>query len=241
MERQPETRPLLSGDKPPERDSFERYSLVVLALTILAAAWLRFHLLTAKSFWFDEGFSVGVARLGWADFLQLLWHREANMAVYYLLLRLWTKFGISEVFVRSLSVVFALATIPIIYMLGARLFRPRTGLIAAVLLAVNAFSVRYSQEARGYTLLVLLVALSSWFFVRSIEERTSRDWWLYTLCAVLMVYTHFYGILIVAAQGLSLIFLPRAQLDRARFLAGHGGIFQFHGEFVEKAVGFIDR
>ncbi|MGC2324938.1 MAG: glycosyltransferase family 39 protein [Terriglobales bacterium] len=218
MERQPETRPLLSGDKPPERDSFERYSLVVLALTILAAAWLRFHLLTAKSFWFDEGFSVGVARLGWADFLQLLWHREANMAVYYLLLRLWTKFGISEVFVRSLSVVFALATIPIIYMLGARLFRPRTGLIAAVLLAVNAFSVRYSQEARGYTLLVLLVALSSWFFVRSIEERTSRDWWLYTLCAVLMVYTHFYGILIVAAQGLSLIFLPRAQLDRARFL-----------------------
>src|ERR1700751_3760085 len=101
MERQPETRPLLSADNPPQRDSFERYSLVLLAVTILAAAWLRFHLLTAKSFWFDEGFSVGVARVGWRDFLQLLWHREAKMDLYYLLLRSWMKLGISEFFVRS--------------------------------------------------------------------------------------------------------------------------------------------
>ena len=194
-----------------------RYSLALLALVVVVAAWLRFHLLTAKSFWFDEGFSVGVARLGWTDFLQLLWHREANMAAYYVLLRFWLKFGIGEFFVRSLSVVFALATIPAIYALGARLFRPRVGLIAALLFAVNAFSVRYSQEARGYALLVLLVTLSSWFLVRSIEEGTSRNWWLYTLCAVLTVYTHFYGILAIAAQSLSLAFLPRLQLDRTYF------------------------
>lgn len=212
-----ETQSVFLADNPPERDSFERYSLVLLALTILAAAWLRFHGLTAKSFWFDEGFSVGIARLGWTDFLQLLWHREANMAVYYLLLRFWIKLGVSEFLVRSLSVVAAVGTIPVIYALGARLFRQRVGLIAAVLLAVNAFSVRYSQEARGYTLLVLLVTLSSWFLVRSIEERTSRDWWLYTLSAVLVVYSHFYGILIVGAQIASLIFLPRSLLDRARF------------------------
>ena len=214
---QPETPIFLPVHRPANRRGLERYRVALLFLVILAGAWFRFHGLATKSFWLDEGFSVGVARLGWVDFLRLLWHREANMALYYLLLRFWTKLGISEFFVRSLSVVFALGTIPVIYALGARLFRPRVGLIAAILLALNAFSVRYSQEARGYTLLVLLVTLSSWFFVRSIEGQNSRDWWLYTLCAVLVVYSHFYGILAVGAQALSVIFLPRSQLDRTHF------------------------
>jgi len=216
LQQSPETRSLQPATSPWERNGFERYRLVLLALTILAGAWFRFHLLAAKSFWFDEGFSVGVARLGWTDFVQN-WRHEGAMVVYYLLLHFWMKLGISEFFIRSLSVVFALGTIPVIYALGVRLFQRRVGLIAAVLLAFNAFSVRYSQEVRGYALLVLLIALSSWFFLRGIEERASRDWWLYTLCATLVVYNHLYGILVVEAQALSVIFLPRSQLDRAHF------------------------
>jgi mannosyltransferase len=119
----------------------------------------------------------------------------------------------SEFFVRSLSVLFGLAAIPVVYALGARLFRPRAGLIAALLLAVNAFHVRYSQEARAYTLLVLLSALCSLLFVRCIEEPRTRNWWLYTAASLLLFYVHLYGVLVVVAHGLSLAALPRQHRD----------------------------
>lgn len=190
-------------------------NLLLLAATLAAAALLRFHLLAHKSFWFDEGISVEIARLDWLNFLHLLWQREMNMALYYLLLKFWLKLGISEVFVRSLSVLFGLAAIPVVYALGARLFRPRVGLLAALLLAVNAFHLRYSQDARAYALLVLLTALCSLLFVRCIEEPRPRNWGHYAIASVLLVYAHFYGLLVVAAHGLSLAALPRQHRDGA--------------------------
>jgi hypothetical protein len=68
----------------------------------MGGALLRFHALAAKTFWFDEGVSVGIAGLDWYNFVRILWRREANMSLYYLLLRPWLHFGNSESFVRSL-------------------------------------------------------------------------------------------------------------------------------------------
>src|SRR5271167_1006990 len=124
-----------------------RYPAVLVVIFMVASATaLRFHDLAAKTFWFDEGVSVGIARLDAYNFLRILWRREANMSLYYLLLRLWLHLGNGEAFIRSLSVIFALATIPVLYYLGARLFDSRTGLFAAALLTVNAYHIRYSQE-----------------------------------------------------------------------------------------------
>ena len=135
----------------------------LLALIAAVAAVLRFHSLAAKSFWFDEGVSVAIARLDWYNFARILWRREANMSLYYFLLHYWVHFGGSEFFIRSLSVFFAIASVPVIFLLGGRLLDSRIGLIAAALLAVNAYHVQYSQEARSYSLMVLLCSLSSGF------------------------------------------------------------------------------
>jgi len=226
-ETSPETRPArpLPTSQAGKQDFFATYGLPLLASIISLAAWLRFHGLAHKSFWFDEGFSVGIARLDWSNFLHLLWVREVNMALYYVLLKLWLAFGMSEFYVRTLSVLFGLAAIPVIYALGTRLFGARAGLIAAGLLSINAFHVRYSQEARGYTLLVFLSAVCSWLWVRCIEDPAPRNWQLYTLASILTVYSHFYGILVVLAHWLSLVLMPRenrpisAPLRYLRFLA----------------------
>src|SRR3974377_1043484 len=85
---------------------------LVATISALGAA-LRFHDLGRRSLWFDEGVSVGIARLDWYNFARILWGREANMALYYLVLRLWLQLGGEEAFIRSLSVVFAVATIPV--------------------------------------------------------------------------------------------------------------------------------
>jgi len=181
-----------------------------LALFLLLAAGtaVRFLYLARKPFWFDECFSVEVARVGWGNFLRLLWWREANMSLYYLLLRIWLgarpPAGQSEFFIRSLSVVTDAATLAAIYWLARKLYDRRVGLIAAALFACNAYSVRYAQEARSYALFVLLATLSSGFLIALMREPTRRHRMAYILVSVLAVYAHLYALLLLAAHWLAL-------------------------------------
>ena len=174
-------------------------TLALLIGTGLAARLLH---LTSKPYWFDECFSVEVARLNWPNFLHLLWWREANMSAYYVLLRLWLHLGHSEAFIRGLSVLISAATLPAIYWLGRLLFDRRVALIATAFLTVNAYHVRYAQEARSYALFVLLATLSSACLVAFLRSPEQRFRIAYVLASVLAVYAHFYALLLLLAQWL---------------------------------------
>ncbi len=175
-----------------------------LSLITLLAFLLRWHGLAAKSYWLDEAVSVEIARLHWSDFFLILWHREANMAAYYLVLRFWLLLGDTEGFVRGLSVLFSVATVLIIYLLGTRLFGRTAGLLAAWLLAINAYHVRYAQEARGYAMVVFFAAVATLLLVQNVQEPLAARWGAYTAACVLAVHTHFYGGLVVLAHLASL-------------------------------------
>ncbi len=177
---------------------------MTLSLLVVAAASLRFLFLVQKPFWFDECFSVEVARLSWHDFGRLLWRREANMSLYYLMLRGWLHFGSSPFLIRSLSVIFSLASLPAVFWLASKVFDRRVGLIAVALLSCNAYSIRYAQEARSYSLFVFLAALSSGFFVAALQEPSRRRRVGYVLASILAVYAHLYTLLLLGAQWLSL-------------------------------------
>jgi len=186
---------------------------LTLSLTLGTGAVVRFHCAACKPFWFDECFSVEVARISWRNFLHLMWWREANMSMYYILLRGWLQLGPSPFFVRSLSIVISVATLPAIYWLAKLLYDRRVALIATALLAVNAYSVRYAQEARSYALFLLLATLSSgclisWLQATCEESRSQfatsnsqvRRRWVYVGTAVLAVYSHLYALLLIASH-----------------------------------------
>lgn len=122
------------------------------------------------------------------------------MSLYYVLLRIWLRFkpqdASSEFYIRSLSVVIAVGTIPAIYWLARQLYDRRVGLVAATLLTFNAYSVRYAQEARSYALFLLLATLSSGFLIALVREPVRRNRVGYVLVSVLAVYAHFYALLL---------------------------------------------
>ena len=194
----------------------------LVSLEILLAATLAILFLGEKSFWLDEAFSVvAVARLDWTSMWQVLSDREANGGLYFVLLHLWLVLGESEFAVRSLSVVFAVATVPVVYALGSRLFGLRVAAGAALLLAVNAFFIQYAQEARGYSLLLFLASLSSYILVRAIEKPSWWTWIAYILISVLAVYAHVFAVLVLGAQAISIVFLDRRYVPwRALTVAG---------------------
>jgi uncharacterized membrane protein len=159
-----------------------------------------------KPFWFDECFSVEVARIDWRNFLHLMWWREANMSLYYLLLRGWLHWGQSPAFIRSLSALISAACLLAIYWLATQLYDRRVGLIATALLSCNVFDIRYAQEARSYSLFLLLAMLSSGFLIAFCKNSSRRNWRAYVIFSALAVYAHFYALLLIVAQGLALYF-----------------------------------
>jgi mannosyltransferase len=193
-------------------------------LTVVATA-LRLHMLGAKGFWMDESLSAAYMRLDLYNLARLLWRREGNMALFYLLERIWVQFGDSVAWYRGLSVIFSVATVPVIYAIGKRLFGTMAGVISALLLTVNAYHIRYAQDARSYSLVVFFVTLATYFLVRAVESGRRSDWNWYVAFSALSMYSHFFGILIVAAHWVSLRALPQSseageQAPQRAFLRG---------------------
>lgn len=188
-------------------------SVVGLAVGLIAvlAGVLRILHLSSRSLTLDEGFSIFLARSNAATFSRWIWHSEFNMVLYYGLLRWWLHLGCSEFGVRLLSVLCAVATVPVIYLIGVRLFGRGTTLIACLLLAVHPFHLELSQQARSYTLLVLLVSLSSLYFLRMVENASGASGILYAVASAASIYSQFFAVLVVLAQWLSLL-LWRRQL-----------------------------
>jgi hypothetical protein len=184
---------------------------LVAAITCVAAA-LRLHGISAKPIWFDEALSFGVARLPWRAFFHALWNREANMGIYFLLLHLWLMLGSTLGFLRGLSVLFSVATVPIVYGLGARLFGRNAGLIAAWLLAINAFHIRYAQEIRGYAMVAFFAALATWLLVRNLQEPSSAHWAAYTAACSLTIYSQFLGAFVILAHFLSFAYFRKKDI-----------------------------
>jgi len=200
-----------------------RNLLLLAAVTI--GVILRCLFLTRKSLWMDETGSVLFSQMKWATFGTVMWQREGNMIFYYLLLRGWLHLGSSELWIRTLSVIPAAATVPLIYWLGARLFTRKVGLVSAILLSVNACHVAYSQEARSYSLLLFMGTLSYLYFVKALENSSVRNWSLYVITSVLSLYSHFFFGFMIVAQYFSLFFLPHAAIPWKKFLFSVSAIF----------------
>jgi len=189
-----------TSDSPKQANAHRAVHWITLLLLLAFGIALRLANLSRKPFWSDECFSVEIAWLDWRNFLHVMWWREANMSLYYVLLSAWLHFGHNEFFIRSLSVLMAVATLPAIYWVARMLYDRRVALITCVLFAFNAYSVRYAQEARSYSLFLLLATLSSGFLIAWVRQPSRRTQIGYILASILAVYAHFYALLLVAAQ-----------------------------------------
>jgi uncharacterized membrane protein len=197
-----------------------KYGCALLAITLIGL-FLRLYQLSAQSVWYDEAFSIWIAQLSVPQLLQTQPQVDASPPLYYLFLHYWvTTFGDSEFAVRSLSVVFGVLAIPMTYLVGRRLFDREAGLVAALLLALSPFNIYYSQEARMYSMMVLLALLSMYFFLRLLQRRLlqRRDLALsagYVFFTGLLVYTHYYGWFVVIAQNVYVLTLWLLLRERA--------------------------
>ncbi|HYH87442.1 MAG TPA: glycosyltransferase family 39 protein [Pyrinomonadaceae bacterium] len=188
--------------------------LTALLVSLYVAA--RLWTLTATCLWFDEIFSVTAARHTWGE----LWGFAAadliHPPLFYAFLKIWTTLGGESLFWLRLlpALTSVLALVPFFLLARElRLTAPATN-IALLLLAANGYLIKYAQEVRMYSLLLLLALVSLWLFAKLFNSsHTSRALLLaLTIANLLLVYTHYYGWLVVACEGLFLILRDRRKL-----------------------------
>jgi hypothetical protein len=187
---------------------------LLAALTIAAAA-IRFATIDVQSYWFDEALTAKLVGLPFGDMLSELPHTELTPPLYYVIAWPWLHVvGSHEAALRSLSALFGIAVVPVAYLIGRDLMSRAAGLAGAALVAFNPLLIWYSQEARPYSLLVLLCALALLFFVRALRRPAAqRELWLWALTASLALLTHYFAAFLVVPQGLWLAWMwrPRAR------------------------------
>ena len=188
---------------------------VVCALTGVAAA-LRLAGI-GQSLHADEFFTYRIVT--WNSVWQIP-RDVADTAItpplHYLLAWLAVQAGEPTTSVRVPSVLFGAATVPLVYLLGARTVGRPAALVGAAIVAFAPFSLFYGVEARAYATLGFLSALSTLALLAALERPRPLRWAGYALCAAAILYTHYSGVFVVLAQGAWALW---ARKDQARALA----------------------
>ncbi len=142
---------------------------------------------------------------------------DTSPPLYYLLLAGWTLVGgTSDFSVHAFSVVWALATLPLIWLLGRRVGPPHAAVSAALLFALAPVSLYYSIEGRMYALLWFEAALTAWLTFRLHDEGRPATLAAWTLTSAAGLLTHYFYAFVWAACILWLALrrgrCPRGQL-----------------------------
>ncbi len=181
------------------------------------------------SLWFDEMLSVERA----SQPLPMLWRivnaSQPNMALYYFILHFWLRFTSllgfqpTEAVVRFPSAVFAAGAVVVLFLLVRHLFGLLVGLTGAALYMFNTVQLIDTQDTRSYALQLLFLIFGWYALLMALTTDRHQKRWLigYVVAMTLAVYTHYFSLLVLFAQGvalLALLLLPTAWQQRTRTL-----------------------
>ena len=191
------------------------------AAIILFGIILRLFYLNHQGSDFDEAFSIASVHLPMRDMMRTLIADYVHPPLHYLVLRGWLDlFGFGVVQARLLSVVFSAAALCMLYSLARYLFDRKVALLATLFLAISQLSIAFAQEARPYAQFLFLFLCTTYLFVRALRERRAVLWWSFIGAGILLIYTHYFGVLALLALLCHALLYRRDRLRPGWLLGG---------------------
>jgi Dolichyl-phosphate-mannose-protein mannosyltransferase len=202
----------------PQPSSLPSKAIFTLLVGLFVGA--RLWRLTAACLWFDEVFSVHATRYGWARMLGFVAADAVHPPLFYALLKVWIGVGGESLFwLRLLPALISIAcVVPFLLLCRELRLEATETRLALLLMSVNGYLIKYAQEVRMYSLLLLLALCSLWLFVRFFRSGAKRDLVWLTVVNLLLIYTHYYGWMVIAAEGVCLL-LPGPAKRRWFFIS----------------------
>lgn len=208
---------------------------LALGLTLLALA-LRLVGVGSRPLWLDEAYTAFFSSRGWHELWTIVPTYETHPPFYYSLVKVWRElFGGSAAALRSLSVLFNLATIPVVIAASLELERQRPtnramlrAGIAAFLIAASPMLVVLGGEARPYPLLIFAYSVAALGLLRLLREFGDEgagkltSWFLLAGGTELGLWAHGLGLLYALCLGAALLPSWTKGLTRQRLVRGVG-------------------
>jgi 4-amino-4-deoxy-L-arabinose transferase-like glycosyltransferase len=169
-----------------ERDYSARASktpwLILCGLSLLALCLRIWHL--NSGLWFDEVLTlVDFVRSPLGDSISSFPSQNQHMLFTLLAQASISIFGESAWALRLPSVVFGVASLWSLFLLGRHVVGARTALLSCALMTVSYHHIWFSQNARGYMGLLFFATLATWLWLEALS-RNSWPWWTYYVAAV---------------------------------------------------------
>lgn len=200
-----------------DNTSYLQYSALITIIII--ATLLRLLKLNYQSLWLDEIYSIVPADPKWPESMIIEYCKKDQPPTYFLSLHYWFKiFPYTDFYGRLFSAFTGILGVLSMFFLGKQFKDINTGLIASFVTAINYFHIYYSQEVRFYSLLFLLTVLSYLFFLRCCKNSTIINYLVYIIVSTALVYTHYYGILILVTQLILFIMLVWKSITNWKFI-----------------------
>ncbi len=185
------------------RGKWKVVAAVALASAVLVGVILRFW--TTSPLWLDEALTVNISRLPIHEIPAAL-KRDGAPPLFYVLLHFWMAiFGTSNLAVRSLSGILAVATLPIAWLGGKRYGGSRVAWAVLLLLATAPFAVYYGTEARMYALVMFLTAVGFLALDRAIHRARPGNLIAVFLIVAALLYSQYWALYLYGSLGLWLL------------------------------------
>lgn len=129
--------------------------------------------------------------------------RDVHVPLYHIILHFWQGiFDNSIISARYLSLLISIISIPLVYILASKIYNKKIGLITSIVFIFSPFISWYANEARMYSLLLLLALLNSIFFVNILKGSGLMSWVGFIITAILGIYTHYFYWLFLLSNAL---------------------------------------
>jgi mannosyltransferase len=189
------------------RITFNRRAFLGAGLIVAIGIFLRFW--TISDLWLDEALTVNIAKLPLHQIPGTLRHDGAP-PLYYMLLHLWmAAFGQGDFAARALSGVVSVIALPFAWMAGKRLGGRPCAWATLILMSTSPFAIYYANSVRMYALVALWSVLGLLSLERAIERPTIGRLAALGVMTTLLIYTHYWGLYLVAVTGAWLFFRAR--------------------------------
>lgn len=193
----------------------------IVYLLLFVALVLRLYNLNHEGLWNDELFTADSASpYRSLDNIISLLQLDIHPPLHNILSHYWiTLFSYNDTSLRMFNVLLGVFGAFSVFKLAKLLFNKKVALYALLLVVVNSYLIRYSQEVRGYALLFLLANFSIYFYTKLTRRDLSKKNIIgYALVTATMFYTHYFGLIVFAAQLISFPLVVNWQTIRANFL-----------------------
>ena len=171
--------------------TLKQWHIALIVFGIIFISLGAFH----SNLWFDEAYSVALARQSFADIWTIGGHDVHPVLYYWILHIVYLITGGSIIAYRLVSVI----PIAIIIILGythiRKDFGEKTGFIFSFLAVFLPEMATYAIEVRMYSWAILTVTLLAIYAYRLAKEDNTKNWIIFGISSIASIFLHYYGLM----------------------------------------------